>query len=96
MSFDRLTPAKNSVLYSTVRKGQDGYLVTSVPPSLTLFNTGEDYQLISDWPSALDGCPDIAAGLRDYLREQLDLLTSNLDAYVTSTGKLRIRRPQRL
>ncbi len=96
MSFDRLTPAKNSVLHSTVRKGQDGYLVTSVPPSLTLFNTGEDYQLISDWPSALDGCPDIAAGRRDYLREQLDLLTSNLDAYVTSTGKLRIRRPQRL
>jgi hypothetical protein len=47
MSFDRLTPAKNSVLYSTVRKGQDGYRVISVPPSLTLFNTGEDYQLIA-------------------------------------------------
>ena len=96
MSFDRLTPAKNSVLYSTVRKGQDGYRVTSVPPSLTLFNTGKDYRLISGWPSALDGCPDMAAGRRDYLKEQLDLLTSNPDAYVTSTGKLRIRRPQRL
>jgi len=94
MSFDRLTPAKNSVLYSTVRKGQDGYRVTSVPPSLTLFNTGEDYQLIAGWASALDNCPDMAAGRRDYLKEQLDLLTSNPDAYVTSTGNLRTRRVQ--
>ena len=61
MSFDRLTPAKNSVLYSTVRKGQDGYRVTSVPPSLTIFNTGEDYRLISGWAAALDDCPDMAA-----------------------------------
>jgi hypothetical protein len=96
MSFDRLTPAKNSVLYSTVRKGQDGYRVISVPPSLTLFNTGEDYQLISGWHGALDDCPDMAADRRDYLKKQLDLLTSNPDAYVTSTGKLRTRRPQRL
>ena len=49
MSFDRLTPAKNSVLFSTLRKGQDGYRVTAVPPSLTIFNTGEDYRLISGW-----------------------------------------------
>ena len=39
--------AENSVLYSTVRKRQDGYRVTSVPPSLTIFNTGQDYQHIS-------------------------------------------------
>jgi hypothetical protein len=94
MSFDRLTPAKNSVLYSTVRKGQDGYRVTSVPPCLTIFNTGQDYKLISGWTSALDGCPDMAASRRDYLKEQLALLTSNPRAYVTSTGKLRTRRPQ--
>jgi Shedu protein SduA, C-terminal len=86
MSFDRLTPAKNSVLYSTVRKGQDGYRVTSVPPCFTVFNTG--------WRSALDSCPDMAVGRRDYLKEQLDLLISNPSAYVTSTGKLRTRRPQ--
>lgn len=46
MSFDRLTPAKNSVLFSTARKGQDGYRVISVPPSLTLFNTGSECQLV--------------------------------------------------
>ena len=91
MSFDRLTPAKNSVLYSTVRKGQDGYRVTSVPPSLTIFNTGEDYRRISGWAGALDDCPDMAASRRDYLKDQLDLLTSDPDAYVTATGGLRTR-----
>ena len=94
MSFDRLTPAKNSILYSNVRKKQDGYSVASVPPSLTLFNTGEDYQRISGWASALDDCPDMAAGRRDYLKEQLSLLTDQPDAYVTSTGSLRTRRVQ--
>lgn len=94
MSFDRLTPSKNSVLYSTVRKGQDGYRVTSVPPSLTLLNTGEYYQRVSGWVRALDDCPDIAANRRDYLREQLDLLSSDPAAYVTSSGRLRTRRPQ--
>jgi len=94
MSFDRLTPAKNSVLFSAVRKGQDGYRVISVPPSLTLFNTGSQYQLVSGWEAALDGCPDMAAGRRDYLKEQLDLLTRNPDAYVTTTGTIRTRRPQ--
>jgi len=92
MSFDRLTPAKNSVLYSTVRKGQDGYRITSVPPSLTLFNTGEDYQLLSGWAEALDSCPDMAATRRDYLQEQLSLLTGNSSAYATATGNLRTRR----
>jgi hypothetical protein len=94
MSFDRLTPAKNSVLYSTVRKRQDGYQVTSVPPSLTLFNTGSTYQLVSGWADALDGCPDMAAGRRGYLKEQLALLTSDPEAYVTTTGTLRTRRPE--
>lgn len=92
----RLTPAKNSVLYSTVRVRQDGYRVTSIPPSLTLFNTGWDYQLISGWTDALDGCPDVAAGRRDYLKEQLGLLTRNPDTYVTCKGDFRTRRPQRL
>jgi hypothetical protein len=65
-------------------------------PSLTLFNTGWDYQLISGWTDALDGCPDMTAGRRDYLKEQLGLLTRNPDAYVTGTGNLRTRRPQQL
>ena len=56
------------------------YRVTSVPPSLTLFNTGWDYQLISGWTDALDGCPDMAAGRRDYLKEQLGLITGIPDA----------------
>jgi Domain of unknown function (DUF4263) len=94
MTFDRLTPAKNGVLYSAVRKGQDGYRVASVPPSLTIFNTGEDYQRISGWEGALDNCRDMAASRRDYLKEQLSLLTSNPAAYVTATGRLRTRRPQ--
>ena len=94
MSFDRLASDKSSVLYSTVRKGQEGYRVTSVPPSLTIFNTGEDYQLISGWDDALDNCPDMAATRRDYLKEQLGLLISDPDAYVTVTGGLRTRRAQ--
>ena len=94
MSFDRLTPAKNSVLYSTTRKRQDGYQVISVPPSLTLFNTGSEYQLVSGWTSALDDCPDMAVCRRDYLKEQLNLLTNDPDAYATATGTLRTRRPQ--
>ena len=91
MSFDRLTPAKNGVLYSTVRKGQDGYRVTSVPPCLTIFNTGKYYRLTSGWDGALDNCPDMAASRRDYLKDQFALLTSDPDAYVTVTGGLRTR-----
>jgi hypothetical protein len=96
MSFDRLTPAKTGVLYSTVRKGEDGYRVISVPPSLSLFNTGSHYKVASGWTDALDGCPDMAASRRDYLKEQLSLLITNPDAYVTTTGNLRTRRPQLL
>lgn len=47
LSFDRLTPAKNSVWYSCVRKEQDGYRALAVPPSLTLFNEGRNYKLVS-------------------------------------------------
>jgi len=96
MSFDRLTPAKHGVLYSTMRKGEDGYRVISVPPSFTLFNTGSHYQVASGWAAALDGCPDMAAGRRDYLKEQLGLLITGPGAYVTTTGNLRTRRPQLL
>jgi hypothetical protein len=96
MSFDRLTPAKNGVLYSTMRKREDGYQVISVPPSLTLFNNGSHYKVASGWAEALDNCPDMAAGRRDYLKEQLSLLTRNPDAYVTTTGSLRTRRPELL
>lgn len=91
MSFDRLSPAKRSVLYSTVRKGQDGYRVTSVPPSLTIFNTGQVYRQVSGWAEALDGCPDMAAGRRGYLKQQLDLIISDPGAYVETTGNLRTR-----
>jgi hypothetical protein len=94
MSFDRLTPDKNSVLYSTVRKGQDGYRVIFVPPSLTIFNTGEVYRRISGWDGALGNCPDMAASRRDYLKEQLALLTTNPEAYATSEGGLRVIRPR--
>lgn len=91
MSFDRLTPAKRSVLYSTVRKGHDGYRVTSVPPSLAIFNSGQVYRQVSGWAGALDDCPDMAAGRREYLKQQLDLITSDPDAYVVTTGNLRTR-----
>jgi len=96
MSFDRLTPAKHGVMYSTVRKGQDGYQVISVPPSLTLFNRGAEYQLVSGWDEALDDCPDMATERRDYLKRQLGLLTRDPDVYVTTRGALRVRQPQRL
>ena len=56
-SFDRLTPTKNSVLYSCVRKEQDGYRVVAVPPCLTIFNEGEDYQFVSGWKEALGHLP---------------------------------------
>jgi hypothetical protein len=91
MSFDRLALARSSVLYSTVRKGQDGYRVTSVPPCLTIFNTGEVYRQVSGWTGALDDCPDMAAGRREYLKQQLDLIISDPNAHLVATGNLRIR-----
>jgi hypothetical protein len=94
MSFDRLTPAKNSVLFSCVRKTQDGYRVVAVPPCLTLFNHGEDYQLASGWGEALDNCHDMPPARRQYLKEQLDLLTTNPHAYVRTDRGMQVRRPQ--
>jgi hypothetical protein len=93
MSFDRLTPAKRSNSYSAVRKGQDGYRVTAVPPSLTIVNSGQVYQRVSGWAGALDNCPDMAAARRDYLKEQLHLLTGNPDAYVVTSGSGLRTRP---
>ena len=81
-----------SNLYSAVRKGKDGYRVTSVPPSLTIVNSGQVYRQVSGWAGALDNCPDMAAARRGYLKEQLYLLTSNPDAYVvTADSGLRTR-----
>lgn len=95
MSFDRLTPAKHSVLYSCVRKGPDGYQVVAVPPSLTIFNTGDRYQDVTGWEKALDDCQDMAASRRLYLQDQLRLLRRSPDAYVrTLDGGLRVRRPE--
>jgi hypothetical protein len=82
MSFDRLTPAKNSVLYSCVRKSQRGYRALAVPPCLTIINTGDCYRPVEGWEEALDACPDMANGRREYLKKQLQLLTENPDAYV--------------
>ncbi|MFC0531377.1 Shedu anti-phage system protein SduA domain-containing protein [Phytohabitans kaempferiae] len=97
MSFDRLTPCKYSILYSCVRREQDGYRVLSVPPSLTIFNHGKWYHPSVGWLEALDDCPDMAPSRRDYLKEQLDLLRRRPDAYVRKLDSgLRVRRPERL
>ncbi|MFF4617711.1 Shedu anti-phage system protein SduA domain-containing protein [Nonomuraea jabiensis] len=94
MSFDRLTPTKDGVLFSCVRKEQDGYRVVAVPPCLTIFNDGEDYQHVSGWEQALDACLDMAHSRREYLKNQLRLLTENPEAYAQARGGLRFRRPQ--
>jgi hypothetical protein len=95
MSFDRLTPCKNSVLYSCVRRQQDGYSLLAVPPSLTIFNTGKPYQPATGWAEALDDCPDMAVDRQDYLKKQLDLLIRKPDAYArTLDNGLRVRRPE--
>ncbi|MBT8226373.1 MAG: DUF4263 domain-containing protein [Dactylosporangium sp.] len=91
MSFDRLTPAKNSILYSCVRKRQDGYRVLAVPPSLMIFNSGEDYRHITGWAEALDACLDMADVRRKYLKEQLHLLTREPDAHAQEANGLRFR-----
>jgi hypothetical protein len=95
MSFDRLTPCKNSVLFSCVRREQDGYRVLAVPSSLTILNSGDRYEAASGWPEALDACPDMPPSRREYLKDQFDLLASNPDAYVRRLDSgLRVRRPQ--
>jgi hypothetical protein len=75
MSFDRLAPAKRSSIYSCVRKTQQEYRVLAVPPSLTIINDGDDYQHVTGWAEALDNCPDMADGRRDYLKNELLLLS---------------------
>jgi hypothetical protein len=93
LSFDRLTPAKRSVLYSCVRKKQDGYKVVSVPPCLTIINSGEIYTDSAGWDLALDRCPDMADRRREYLKEQFSLLMENPGAYVTThPSGMRTRR----
>jgi Domain of unknown function (DUF4263) len=95
MSFDRLTPSKNSVLYSCVRRQPDGYQVIAVPPSLTILNSGEEYQPVTRWREALDDCPDMAVSRREYLKEQFALLTKEPEAYFeTHVGGFRTLRPR--
>ncbi len=93
MSFDRLTPAKNGVLYSTVRKGRTATGVTSVPPCLTIFNNGEDYRAHSGWDGALDNCPDMAAARRDYLKHEIRHLIDNPHAYAETIGNMSSQEP---
>ncbi|MEU1396170.1 Shedu anti-phage system protein SduA domain-containing protein [Micromonospora zamorensis] len=94
MSFDRLSTAKRSVLYSCVRKTQDGYKVISVPPCLTILNSGDRYAAATGWDLALDQCPDMADLRREYLKEQLSLLIECPDAYVeTHASGMRTLRP---
>ncbi|HEX5115955.1 MAG TPA: Shedu anti-phage system protein SduA domain-containing protein [Pseudonocardiaceae bacterium] len=94
MSFDRLAPTKRSSAYSCVRKNQQGYQALAVPPSLTIINDGDDYQHVTGWAEALDNCPDMADGRRDYLKHELELLTENPNAYANTKGNLRWRRPE--
>ena len=93
MSFDRLAPAKGPVAHSCVRKAQDGYLVLSVPPALTIINDGEDYALATGWQEALDSCLDMPGVRREYLKKELRVLLVNPDAYVRQVGSMRLRRP---
>jgi hypothetical protein len=94
MSFDRLTPAKWGVLYSCLRKTAEGYEVVSVPPSLTIFNTGEDYRRSQGWEAALDDCQDMPAARREYLKQEMRNLIENPGAYVEMVGGLELRRPR--
>lgn len=94
MSFDRLTPAKHGVLYSCVRKRQDGYQVVAVPPSLTLANDG-CYACSTGWDHALDSCPDMPDERRDYLkREMAELLAAGRDKSAEKFAGLTIYRPR--
>jgi hypothetical protein len=94
MSFDRLTPAKWGVLYSCLRKRQDGYEVAAVPPSLTIFNDGEDYRVTQGWEEALDDCPDMPAARRDYLKREIRYLIDNPHAYAETFGNVQVRNPR--
>jgi len=79
MSFDRLTPAKHSVLFACVRKRQDGYQAIAVPPSFTIFGNDKRYMRVIGWKEALIACRDMCAQRQDYLSEQLDRLGRDVD-----------------
>jgi hypothetical protein len=91
MSFDRLSPTRHGQLYSCVRKTQDGYQVVAVPPCLTIFNNGGEYQPVGGWDQALDDCPDMAPARREYLKEQLHLLREPNDYATSGRGALVFR-----
>lgn len=76
---------------SCLRKRQDGYEVVSVPPSLTIFNDGEDYHVAQGWDEALDGCPYMPAARRDYLKREIRNLTEDPHAPVETTGNFHFR-----
>jgi hypothetical protein len=77
-----------------VRKSQQGYRALSVPPCLTIINTGDDYQPVAGWEEAIDTCPDMANSRREYLKKELRFLTENPDAYTRTEGGLRVRKPE--
>jgi hypothetical protein len=94
MSFDRLSPAKWGTLYSCVRMTADGYRVVAVPPSLTIFNDGEDYRYATGWGEALDACLDMPAERREYLKKELRNLIDNPDAYVEKVDGVEVITPR--
>jgi len=71
MSFDRLTPDRDALAFACVKKDEHGYRAHRVPPTLAVFSHGDEYQLVRGWDEVLDGCPDMTATRRDYLREVL-------------------------
>lgn len=94
MSFDRLTPAKWGVLYSCLRKRQDGYEVAAVPPSLTIFNDGKNYRVTQGWEQALDDCLDMPPARRDYLKREIRYLIDTPQAYIETIGNMQVRKPR--
>ncbi len=93
MSFDRLIPSKLGVLYSCVRKRQDGYEVIAVPPSLTLANDGK-YAHSVGWNEALDSCPDMPEQRREYLKQELAELLAGDDKSTETFAGIPLHRPR--
>jgi hypothetical protein len=69
----------------------DGYEVAAVPPSLTIFNDGEDYRVTQGWEEALDHCQDMPAARRDYLKREMRYLIDNPCAYAETIGNMQVR-----
>jgi len=99
MSFDRLDPAHFGELYSCVRKTQDGYRVMAVPPCLGLLPKAEDYRRSNGWDHAVDSCLDMAPARREYLKEQIRIISDDPATYdrthyarIVKRGRLRTRR----